>query len=620
MKFTPDFIERVAEANNILDLVSQYTQLKPAAGGYMGRCPFPDHPEKTPSFSVSESKQVFNCFGCHKHGNIYQFLMLYNGLSFPESVEYLANRAGISMPESEDPQQQKEQDEKSKKKKDFIRIHKLAALFYQEQFKRLPPEHPAKQYAIRRGLNAEILDEFKIGYAPSEWDSLVNYLKSKNVPMFLAEEARLVKARASGKTGHFDIFRDRLIFPILNVLGEPVGFGGRIILQGEPKYLNSPESLIFHKGKILYGLAHTAKYIRSEDQALVVEGYMDLVSLFKSGLKNVAATMGTALTADHGKSLGRMTKNVVVLFDGDSAGQEAAERSLPVLLSSGVHPKGLLLPDNLDPDDFVNKFGPEAFKEKIMQAPDLFSLILQQWLQGYRGEASQKVQLTDKLAPVFSAISDPRLRDLYVREASQKMGVELGWLKTAIIQQQKRGVGAQRNEQSGSVKEPEISMDLTQDLGQRIQLKGSSKAEILILGLALKNRANLEIISRQGELFWVQNEGVREILQRALSVYRQAPEKFDKLASLLTGIVDHPELLFPKEVAALTSDSGDGVNEEVQLLQDCIRRAKDECLAQEAKNISLELRHSSSPEKLERLMQIQKERLALKQKTEQKEV
>ncbi len=331
IKFTPEFIERVAEANNIVDLISQQTQLKSAGGGLMGRCPFPDHKEKTPSFSVSETKQVYHCFGCHKSGNIFSFLRDFQGLSFPEAVEFLADRAGISLPKPTG--ESVEIDKAMQRRKQLLAANKWALIFFREQLKQQASDHPVKKYIQKRGLLPETLETFQMGYAPADWDGLVNFLTSKGISMEIAEEARLVKARTQGKTGYFDLFRDRLIFPILNNQGEPVAFGGRIIESGEPKYLNSPETPVFVKGKILYGLFQTARYIRSEDAVLIVEGYMDLISLYQVGIRNVVATMGTALTPDHGRFLKRLTKNVVVLFDGDSAGQEAAERSLPLLLA-----------------------------------------------------------------------------------------------------------------------------------------------------------------------------------------------------------------------------------------------------------------------------------------------
>ena len=625
MKFTPEFIERVSEANNIVDIISQHTQLKPAGGGLMGRCPFPDHPEKTPSFSVSETKQVYNCFGCHKKGNIFTFLQQYNGMSFREAIEYLAGRAQIPLPQL-NPEEASKQDVVAQKKKLLMRVNKMAAQYFVENFKKLPNSHPVREYARKRGLSDQTIDTFQIGYASEEWDGLVANLESKNVPMSLAEEARLVKARSGGKSGYFDIFRDRLIFPIFSMMGDAIAFGGRIIAQGEPKYLNSPETLVFHKGKVLYGLTQTAKFIRSEDQAIVVEGYMDLVSLYQSGIPNVVATMGTALTADHGRLLNRITKNIVVLFDGDSAGREAAERSLPLLLGADVYPKGLILPDDQDPDDFVKTHGSEALKDLMRKAPDLFSMILDMWMKGYRGEASEKVRISTQLRPVFQSIQDHRLKGLYLKEAAEKMGVDERWLREALVtgnqndfrQKTPQSEAQQRKIFSHPVssgtrpmplKSPNSSemqnshhqgpAQLTEENVDQIQLKGASKAEVLLLGLALKNHANLELVLQAHSLEEIPHQGVREVLKRAAEVYRQAPEKFDKLTSLLASFVDHPEWLISDQRLDPARDSE---TDDSKLVLDCVRKIKEHNIIAKRKQLTLELKSNQSSEKHTELM------------------
>jgi DNA primase len=630
LKFTQEFIERVSEASNIVDIISQHTQLKPAGGGLMGRCPFPDHPEKTPSFSVSESKQVYNCFGCHKKGNIFTFLQQYNGMSFREAIEYLAARANIAMPQM-NPEEASKQDVVAQKKKLLIRVNKMAASYFHENFKKLPSNHPVREYARKRGLSDQIIDTFQVGYASEEWDGLVLNLESKNVPMTLAEEARLVKARSGGKTGYFDIFRDRLIFPIFSMMGDAIAFGGRIIAQGEPKYLNSPETQVFHKGKILYGLSQTAKFIRSEDQAIVVEGYMDLVSLYQAGIPNVVATMGTALTADHGRILNRITKNIVVLFDGDSAGREAAERSLPLLLGADVYPKGLVLPDNQDPDDFVKNHGAEALKKLVSEAPDLFSMILGMWLHGYRGEASEKVRISTLLQPVFQSIQDPRLKGLYLKEAAGRMNVDEKWLREALTPQRndfgqkgpsepftkrhftsQNSTSAPSQQNSHQAPSPELKDSLTEETRDQIQLKGASKVEIVLLGLVLKNHANFEVLSQAQSLEEIPNKGVQEVLKRATEVSRQAPEKFDKLVSLLATFVDHPEWL----ITATPLESGD----DSKIILDCVRKLKEQNIVAKRKQLTLELKSSSGSatdpsrheELMKALMELKKEELQLK--------
>ncbi|WP_415061277.1 DNA primase [Bdellovibrio sp.] len=616
MRFSQDFIERVSEANNLVDIISQYTQLKQSGSGLMGRCPFPDHVEKTASFSVSETKQVYHCFGCHKSGNLFSFLRDYQGMSFPEAVEYLANRASIPMPAPE--KEDEARDQVAEKKKLLLKVNKLAATYFSEQLQRVPHDHPVRKYIASRGLSAEVIETFGIGYAVAEWDGLERHLASKQVPMALAEEARLVKAR-NNKSGYFDIFRDRLMFPIFSAMGEPIAFGGRYLekKENEPKYLNSPETPVFIKGKVLYGLSQTARYIRSEDMALIVEGYMDLVSLYQAGIRNVVATMGTALTPDHGKMLKRMTKNVVALFDGDSAGMEAAERSLPILLAADLYPKGLTLPNNMDPDDYVKKYGAEALKAELEKAPDLFVMILARWMEGYRGEASEKVKLADKLKPLFEVVPDQRLRDLYLAEAAQKMSVTLPWLRQAVGLQSSGPVYSQnrpamsRTMPQGPAANQKPPEEVSQPSeGGKISLKGASKAEILLLGLVLKSRANFEQFSNEKLIESVAHEGVKKILEKATDVYRQDLNKFDKLTSLLVSYVDQPEYLFQ---VGPTPEADPGFDEEAEtkLLRDCFKRVRENFLREQAKQLARDLKNEPSSEKLEQIMNIQRNRISL---------
>lgn len=617
MRFNPEFIERVQEANNLVDIISQYTQLKPSGSGLMGRCPFPDHVEKTPSFSVSDVKQVYHCFGCHKSGNLFSFMRDYNGMSFPEAVEYLANRASIPLP-APDEKDNATRDHAAEKKKLLLKINKLSADYFSEQLKRAPHDHPVKKYIASRGLSQEVIDAFGVGYAVAEWDGLEQYLLSKNVPMALAEEARLVKAR-NNKSGYFDIFRDRLMFPIFSITGEAVAFGGRYLekKENEPKYLNSPETPVFIKGKVLYGLSQTARYIRSDDMAVIVEGYMDLVSLYQAGIRNCAATMGTALTPDHGKMLKRMTKNVVALFDGDSAGMEAAERSLPILLAADLYPKGLTLPGGMDPDDYVKKYGADALKVELERAPDLFVMILARWMEGYRGEASEKVKLADKMKPIFATIPDFRLRDLYLAEAAQKMNVTLAWLRQSVGLQSSGPVSSQnrpafsRTVQPSAPTNPAPQVEVSQGSeAGKISLQGASKAELLALGLALKSRANFDLFVNEKIIESIAHDGVKKILEKAMDVYRQDLSKFDKLTSLLVSYVDQPEFLF-QVAPVVATDPGFDEEAENKLLRDCFKRVRENFLREQAKRLARDLKNEPSSEKMEQIMNIQRNRISL---------
>lgn len=703
MKYTQDFIEKIQNASNIVDIISQYTQLKSAGSGMMGRCPFPDHQEKTPSFSVSELKQVYHCFGCHKSGNIFTFLRDYQGLSFPQAIEFLADRAGIPIPQ--EMEEDKGADLKAKKKKELLSINKEALSFFVENLKRIPKNHEVFNYLTKRNLNSEIIQTFKIGYALPEWDGLCSHLKRKNYSLDLAEEARLVKAKTK-EEGKYDIFRDRLIFPITNSMGEVLAFGGRIIQTGEPKYLNSPETAVFQKGKIFYGLEQTARYIRSEDQIIIVEGYMDLIALYQAGIKNVVATMGTALTSDHGRIIRKLTRNVVVMFDGDSAGKEASERALSVLLEQDLYPRGLTLPDNQDPDDYVKKYGAKDLKDKIDRSLDLMNLIFKEWLMDFHGEPSEKIKLANKLKKVLDVIPDGNYKQLYVQQLAPLMGVEKAWLNQIILADQNkasdssgyasktnaynqgslqqggqgnfsrrdgnnnnfrkentdnsyRGGGAVNNFRNdpaagntnfGESSEKHLGQGKavgsntvpTNDFIAPIyHLKKASKAELLLLSLAIKSYANMKTYVDESAEEFISHGDVKKLLQEAYQVYRQSPEKFDRLTSLLVSKVDEPKLLFfndpmkehfrsnanSENHAEKQNDSGEEnfdqdmittveYSEERQeeqlkeieekLLKDAIKRVRENYLKETLKQISHELKLGATPEKMERMILIQK--------------
>ncbi|MCM2353604.1 MAG: DNA primase [Pseudobdellovibrio sp.] len=631
MGFKQEFIDKVTQASNLVEIISQYTTLKPSGRGHMGRCPFPDHQEKTASFSVSEFKGVYHCFGCKKSGNVVSFLRDFNGMNFREAIEYLAERNGIVITddcyENNRPDQPLENKDH---KKTLLHANKIAAEFFRESLKRQATDSPVRQYVLKRKLNPETLEEFQIGYAPNEWEALAGQLNRSSIPHAVSEEAQLLKKRKEG-TGYFDLFRDRLMFPIHSPTGEVLAFGGRIIEQGEPKYLNSPETPVFHKGSVLYGLAQTAKHIRSEDLVLVVEGYMDLVSLFQAGIKNVVATMGTALTPDHAKLIKRLTNNVVVLFDGDDAGKMAAERSLPILLSQGLFPRGITLTEAKDPDEFVIKFGLDALKKEIEKAPDLFKVILKSWMTEYRGEASDKVKLVDKIKPVFDVMADQRLKSLYADDLCQIMGVNKDWLRNsfqgnAAGRSQGFGSFANANTQRNFVTEtPAPALSAATEAAKleenaQIKISDASKVELMLLQNTLKSRANFALMSDLQEpltftqlLSQIKHLGVRQILENAEQVYRQDAEKFDRLVSQLIDKIDKPELLFQNSKLDIAQIGEFDEEKEKKLIVDLISRIQQEFIKDQAKKLALDLRSNmNDAEKLRQFSELQKSRLALK--------
>ena len=420
MRFDPTFIEKVREANNLIDIISRYTQLKGSGNRHMGLCPFPDHNEKTPSFSATESQQLYHCFGCKKSGNIFHFVQEMQGLSFVESVEFLANKASIPLPVVDNFEPKEFQKQKEKTNQSYKLLERIAK-FYQEQLLKLPEAHPAKLYCTKRNMQ-----EFHIGFAPDSWDSLLQYLNKIKAPQSLAETLGLLKKRKSGE-GLYDQYRNRLMFPIVNQTQHFVGFGGRVLDDSLPKYINSSESLVFKKSNIFYGLDQSAKYIRTKGYVIIVEGYMDFIALYSRGVKNVVATLGTALTPQHAKLISRYTSKLVLLFDGDNAGQTAARKSLKILLEAKLLPKAVVLPNKMDPDDYITNHGAEEFQKQVAESEDLFFVVMKEKLKNYSGAATEKVFIVEEMAPLMQAVKHRGLKELYLRELSDRLQVTEKW-------------------------------------------------------------------------------------------------------------------------------------------------------------------------------------------------
>ena len=594
MRFDQEFIEKVREANNIVDIIGQHTTLKGRGDQYMGLCPFPDHKESTPSFSVSESKQLYHCFGCKKSGNIFTFLETFNGFSFVESVEFLARRAGLELPKkTEKFRQKRPQEDKSI----LYRINRFAAAFYFQKMQNLEDSHPAKSYLQKRGLPVELCSEFRLGYASEAWDELTKSFAAKKVPMSQAEKLGIVRKNQRG--GLFDLFRDRLMFPIFSLNDEVVGFGGRILDKGQPKYINSVESPVFKKGKILYGLNKSAREIRSQDRVFVVEGYMDYLSLYAKGIKNCAATLGTALTLDHVKLLKRWTKNIILIFDGDQAGQLAAERSLQTFFQAGLSPQILVLPEGQDPDDFVRDQGAEAFVTKADQSEDLFLVVLDRWMKGYRGLAKDKIQLVDRLKPLFADLADLRLKQIYLDEVSRRIDEDPQRVDTWLRSRSTRPVDVK----STPTQPPERAQY------SRMGLQKAPKDELLVLGLSIKSPNLLDFLVSEQALDYLTHGEVREIFSDVLRKHGQSPEAFDKLANLVVSRVKDPEKI--AELVNISSPFEEGEDDE-RVMKECLFRLKDRYLQRQAAVLAAEIKNQPTNEKLEQIMNIQKNRLALK--------
>ncbi|OQW40864.1 MAG: DNA primase [Proteobacteria bacterium SG_bin4] len=427
--FIHDLLNRV----DIVDTIDRHVPLKKAGANFVACCPF--HNEKTPSFTVSQAKQFYHCFGCGAHGNVISFLMEYNGLSFVEAVQSLAGYAGMEVPVlpgniasknrssndfSQNPEFNQYHGNDEVSAEELMHAMQIATHYYREQLKL---SEKAIAYLKKRGISGKTAARFAIGYAPSAWQNLEAVF-----PDYASENTKKVLAQAgliiiNDDAKQYDRFRDRIMFPILNQKGQITGFGGRVIAQGEPKYLNSPETALFAKGQELYNLFSARRAIREANCVIVVEGYMDVIALSQHGIDNVVATLGTATTGVHVQRLLRQTDNIIFCFDGDKAGRKAARRALEnslELLTDGKYLGFLFLPEGADPDSYVNQYGKESFEKQIAQAVPLSEFFFKELCSGLKLQTSEgRAKLVKDAKPLLQRVSAPALSLILKRRLAE---------------------------------------------------------------------------------------------------------------------------------------------------------------------------------------------------------
>ena len=423
MRFDDNKIEEIKSRVDIVELASEYLTLKKAGRNFIGLCPF--HQEKTPSFTVNRDKQIFYCFGCGEGGNVITFLMKIADKTFPEAIKDLAEKTGVVLPPMPSG---KEGRQKDSLKESIINLNLRAAQHFNRNLSSGAGK-VAREYLQNRSISEETIKQFRLGFVPDTWRSLTDYIESNGSSLKLAEQAGLVIAGKEGN--YYDRFRGRLIFPIENIFGEIVAFGGRVMEKGEPKYLNSPESPVYIKGKNLYGLNKTKEEIRKKGFALIVEGYFDLISLWNAGIGNVVATLGTALTREHLELLRRYTIEVVALFDPDEAGRKALDRSLELFLSMRMRARALILPEGCDPDDYIKKHGKDKLNELIAHAPAISDYYIDNVLGG--GKTFEDKRDMIKTAMEFiNKIDDEIEKNLFIKRIAEKLGINQELLKKEL--------------------------------------------------------------------------------------------------------------------------------------------------------------------------------------------
>ncbi len=427
-----EIIAAVLKHHDIVEIIGHYVHLSKQGRNYKGLCPF--HSEKTPSFTVSPDKQIFTCFGCGKSGNTIKFMMEVEGYTFPEAVRHLAEEANIpadwvSSPGEEETAQQKD-------RRSIIEANELSAQWYHFLLKNANIGKEAMDYLRKRGFNDKIIDAFQIGYAPPMRDKLAEFLKSRKFDLELMEKGGLVNFRTDG-SGCSDRFRDRIMFPIRNARGQVIAFAGRAVQSDlQPKYLNSPETALFNKSRVLYNLDQAKPHIRKSQTVVLFEGYADTIKAWETGVLNGVASMGTSLTADHARLIKRFAEKVVICYDGDNAGQSAAFKGLPILEEAGCSAAVAMLPGNLDPDEYIARFGADKFVREIIEGAvpsTKFKLIYLQ-RNHILQEDDGKLKYIDDALKIIAKLRTPTEREHYIKELSSEFHYSISSLTEQMHQ------------------------------------------------------------------------------------------------------------------------------------------------------------------------------------------
>jgi len=468
-----DLIERIKEKIDIVDVISEYVALKPSGENYKGLCPF--HTEKTPSFVVSPKKDIFHCFGCGAGGNVFSFIMKIRGLTFPEAVEYLAEKVGISIKSYAE----KSGDQASSKV--IYRINEIAMEVFRGKLFN-PEGRKALDYLIKRKIDLESVKTFKLGYAVKSWDFMLNYLTSRGFRPELVERAGLVIKRKTS-TGYYDRFRNRIIFPILDSIGRCIGFGGRIFEEEEdqPKYINTSESEVFRKGRNLYGFSVAEKEIRKKRAAIVVEGYLDVIRLHKEGVRNTVAPLGTALTEEQLSFLLKFTEKIYLCFDPDEAGKKAALRSISIAHRLGIDPYIVELPSGVDPADFFDRYELPEFEYLVEKSIEGLEFIKKFYVN------EKKIYTANEKIVILHSLSDHVMNmknDILINDFIKKVSEALDLKEYITRRELLRKIGKSRRFEAAAYKLKPNEKEITEDYGETsissgLQEKGILNREVL---------------------------------------------------------------------------------------------------------------------------------------------
>jgi len=546
-------IEDIRSRTDIVLLIGSYLDLKKAGRNFKALCPF--HGEKTPSFMVNPEKQIYHCFGCGKGGNAFHFLMEYEGVGFIEAVERLAKDAGV------DVNRYAAGGDRKEKLEPYYRAVEFAARFYAKMLGEAQGAEAARKYLERREIDPEIIEEFVLGFAPSGWDAFYRAAMDAGIPRDILLELNLIM-KSRGGSGYRDYFRNRVIFPIESLSSRFVGLAGRVLDDSEPKYLNTMESPIYYKGKMLYGLNHSKEGIRKSGTAIIVEGYMDYLMLWKNGFRNVCAVCGTSFTQDQGRLLARYANRVYIINDGDRAGIRASVRAADELVIVGLDSNVITLPEGEDPDSFVRKKGAEELRNYMHSAPDYFAFLKKEALDGTR-TTYRKTQVIRHLLETLSSVSDRVRLELYLQEVSSLFDVPVSTLRS--------GLKTRRKEEKAPEKLPgeESLRHKYQKMLFRLGLEDTRFSRMIL--------DNLDIGDLEGTLFMDYYKALDSALENHIDIR----------SSAFTGSIEDPELgTLASEIALLQLPPGP----QEEFLTDTLIWLKKEALKEELELMKKRLR------------------------------
>jgi DNA primase len=536
-------VSEIRDRSSILEIVSDYVNLKKTGKNHKGLCPF--HSEKTPSFMVNEEKQIFHCFGCGAGGDVFTFLMKVGHFSFPQAVEELAKRYGVRLPPQEiSPAKKKEMD----KREILFQINQMASEYFHDILSRHREGEEGRRYFSRRGVSEKIIQEHRLGYSLERWDGLVQHLQEKKVSLELARELGLIFPKK--RAGWYDAFRGRILFPIFDLHQRVVGFGGRLIREGEPKYLNSPESSAYHKGEILYGLQVAKGYIPEKDCVIIAEGYFDLLTLHQFGLKHSVATLGTALTAHHIHILKRYTKNLIIVFDADQAGIQANLRALPLFLEEEVSGKTIILPKDEDPDGFLRKENLEEFEKRAIHAVPLIDFFFEQLIKTHDTKSIDgKVKVAEEGMALIDKIPNKIRKNFYTKALAERLD-----LPESLLMEKLRSFPKDR---------PKSEEDLKKQPVER----SFPKSEEMVVRLMIHHPELIPTITEEGILREFESPILQRMAENLEAIY-QKRRKLDMTEALGSFEEDLKERLC--KFAFQESDLEAGDREKI--LKDCIEK------------------------------------------------